>query len=160
MVQDTKVLLQQSRERFVVVRVANDLSPYETEKYRVSVVPSPSTGTTSFYLGEPITVKWQAPRNHSCQDWIGLYRVGANTSALVTKVSSSGMWLPVHGEEWDGGVPVCPERSSSPQRDSECGLITFKGSTLPWLVGRYEVRYHHDGKYNVMHLDGPIDIHG
>lgn len=103
-------------------------------------------------------------------------QVGANTSALVTKVSSSGMWLPVHGEEWDGGVPVCPERSSSPQRDSECGLITFKGSTLPWLVGRYEVcpcivylvwsfiqpqvRYHHDGKYNVMHLDGPIDIHG
>lgn len=56
-------------------RVANDLSSYETDKYRVSVKPSPSTGTSSFYLGEPITVKWQAPRNHSRQDWIGLYRV-------------------------------------------------------------------------------------
>ncbi|KAF5353374.1 hypothetical protein D9756_008040 [Leucocoprinus leucothites] len=158
-VQDTKTLLQQSRERLVITRVANDLSSYETEKYRVSVVPSPSTGRTSFYLGEPITVKWQAPRNHSRKDWIGLYRVGANKSTLVTKVSSLGMWLPVHGEEWDGDVPLGLDRPPSPHRDSESGFVTFKGNTLPWLVGRYEVRYHHDGKYNVMHLDGPIEIH-
>lgn len=28
------------------------------------------------------------------------------------------------------------------------------------LLIRLQVRYHHDGKYNVMHLDGPIEIYG
>ncbi|KAJ3557362.1 hypothetical protein NP233_g11762 [Leucocoprinus birnbaumii] len=158
-VQDTKILIQQSRQRLVIPRVASDLSSYETDKYRVSILPSPSSGTSSFYLGEPITVKWQAPRNHSPKDWIGLYRVGANKSTLVTKISSLGMWLPVHGEEWDGDVPLGLDRPPSPHRDSDSGYVTFKGNTLPWLVGKYEVRYHHDGKYNVMHLDGPLEIH-
>lgn len=51
-----------------------------------------------------------------------------------------GMWLPVHGEEWDGDVPLGYDRAPSPQRDAEKGTIAFKGNTLPWLVGRYEVR--------------------
>jgi len=89
-----------------------------------------------------------------------------------------GMWLPVHDEEWDGDVPLGYERAPSPHRDAEKGTITFKGNTLPWLVGRYEVnqstcmatvqwlipvtqvRYHHDGKYNVMNMDGPLEIYG
>ncbi|TFK36055.1 phosphatidylethanolamine N-methyltransferase [Crucibulum laeve] len=158
-VQDTKVLLQQSRERLVITRVANDISSYDTDKYRVSVVPSSTTGRPSFHLGEPITVKWQAPHKHSRKDWIGLYRVGANKSNLVTKTSSLGMWLPVHDEEWDGDVPLGLRRTPGVHRDSESGTVTFKGNTLPWLVGRYEVRYHHDGKYNVMSLDGPIEIY-
>ena len=51
----------------------------------------------------------------------------------------------------------------------------FKGNALPWQVGKYEVslfsgiihnlnflqvRYHHDGKYNVLSLDGPLEIYG
>lgn len=28
------------------------------------------------------------------------------------------------------------------------------------LIRLLQVRYHHDGKYNVMGLDGPIEIHG
>lgn len=28
------------------------------------------------------------------------------------------------------------------------------------LTRLLQVRYHHDGKYNVMSLDGPIEIHG
>jgi phosphatidylethanolamine N-methyltransferase len=75
-------------------------------------------------------------------------QVGANKSTLVTKVSSLGMWLPVHGEEWDGDVhgeewdgdiPLDLDRPPSPHRDSESGIVTFKGNTLPWLVGKYEV---------------------
>ncbi|KAF6750342.1 phosphatidylethanolamine N-methyltransferase [Ephemerocybe angulata] len=155
--QDTKVLLQQSRERLVITRVANDISSYDPTKYNVSIVPSSTTGANAFHLGEPITVKWQAPINHSRKDWIGLYRVGANKSTLVTKTSSLGMWLPVHGEEWDGHVPVGLERAR--HHDSQYGTVTFKGNTLPWLVGRYEIRYHHDGKYNVMSLDGPLEIY-
>ena len=91
-VQETKILLQQSRERLIITyvilslgilfvandflfsRVAKNLSSYDTSKYNVSVVPS-STGGLCFHLGEPVTVKWQAPYEHSRKDWIGLYRV-------------------------------------------------------------------------------------
>ena len=41
-----------------------------------------------------------------------------------------------------------------------CGMAVFKGDSLPWTVGRYEMRYHHDGKYNVLALEGPIEIYG
>lgn len=50
-----------------------------------------------------------------------------------------GMWLPVHGEEWDGDVPLGLERAPTDNRDTQFGTVTFKGNTLPWLVGRYEV---------------------
>jgi len=104
-------------------------------------------------------VKWQAPHKHSRKDWIGLYRVGANKSREVTKISSMGMWLPVYDEEWDGDVPLGLTRVPSPHRDADMGTVTFKANTLPWLVGRYEVRYHHDGKYNVMSMEGPFEIY-
>lgn len=93
--QDTKFLLQQSREKLVITyvhpfllftcltyrtrcdsRVANDLSSYETDKYRATILPN-ATGALKFHLGEPIRVKWQAPANHSRKDWIGIYRVCA-----------------------------------------------------------------------------------
>ena len=94
-VQDTKVLLQQSREKLVITcvtypfflycpilsidwpssRIANDLSSYDTTKYKVTVMPNNTTGTPRFHLGEPISVGWQAPQKHSRKDWIGLYRV-------------------------------------------------------------------------------------
>jgi len=86
------------------------------------------------------------------------------------------MWLPIHDEEWDGDIPLGLARTPSPQIDAEKGTIVFKANTLPWLVGKYEVRiivsgflhcltffqirYHHDGKYNVMTMDGPLEIYG
>jgi len=86
------------------------------------------------------------------------------------------MWLPIHDEEWDGDIPLGLARTPSPQIDAEDGNIVFKGNTLPWLIGKYEVRiivsgflhcltffqirYHHDGKYNVMTMDGPLEIYG
>ncbi|KAI0092346.1 phosphatidylethanolamine N-methyltransferase [Irpex rosettiformis] len=160
-VQDTKVLLQQSRERLVISRVSNDLSRYDTSKYTISVVPTGPEGALRFHLGEPIKLKWQAPLHHSRKDWIGIYRVGANTSSHVTKVSSLGMWVPVHDEEWDGEIPRGLSKPSKSIKDVDCerGEVTFEGRTLPWRTGRYEVRYHHDGKYNVMGLVGPIEIY-
>ncbi|KAH9001866.1 phosphatidylethanolamine N-methyltransferase [Lactarius hatsudake] len=131
-VQDTKFLLQQSREKLVITRVANDLSAYATDRYKVHIVSPRADGALRFHLGEQITVAWQVPRHHSRRDWIGLYRVGANPSSLVTRTSSLGMWMPVHDEEAMGS----------------------HGRS-----GRYEVRYHHDGMYNVLALDGPIEIY-
>ncbi|KAJ6492894.1 phospholipid methyltransferase-domain-containing protein [Mycena vitilis] len=160
-VQDTKVLLQQSRERLVITRIANDISSYDTAKYKFEALPNPD-GSLRFYLGEPIRLKWEAPHTHSRKDWVGIYRIGANKSSLVTRTSSMGLWVPVHDEEWDGDVPVgCsrPAAGSSQNSDADNGVVTFKGNTLPWLAGRYEVRYHHDGKYNVMGLVAPIEIY-
>ncbi|KAI0744530.1 phosphatidylethanolamine N-methyltransferase [Earliella scabrosa] len=159
-VEETKVLLQQSRERLVISRVANDLSSYDARKYKLSIVPS-ADGTLRFHLGEPIRVKWRAPLHHSRKDWIGIYRVGANQSTLVTKTSSLGCWVPVHDDEWDGDIPLelqHPKRGADAGADWEEGEVVFKGSVLPWRTGRYEVRYHHDGKYNVMGLSGPLEI--
>lgn len=96
--QDTKVLLQQSRERLVITsvflrlfldafldtvlfllrRVASDLSSFNTTLYNISVASNGLTssgGKRRFHLGEPITINWHAPPTHSGKDWIGLYRV-------------------------------------------------------------------------------------
>ncbi|KAI9452303.1 phosphatidylethanolamine N-methyltransferase [Lactarius psammicola] len=164
-VQDTKFLLQQSREKLVITRLANDLSAYATDRYKVHVVSRRADGALRFHLGEQITVAWQVPRHHSRRDWIGLYRVGANPSSLVTRTSSLGMWMPVHDEEWDGDFPIGEDSHSGCLTGSEgaddeaSGTVVFQGDGLPWTVGRYEVRYHHDGMYNVLALDGPIEIY-
>ncbi|KAJ7203599.1 phospholipid methyltransferase-domain-containing protein [Mycena pura] len=160
-VQDTKVLLQQSRERLVITRIANDITSLDTSKYKLDAVPS-ADGSLRYQLGEPIRLKWDAPHNHSRKDWVGIYRIGANKSNLVTRTSSMGMWVPVHDEEWDGDVPSDLMRQSagaSQDAETASGLVTFKGNTLPWLAGRYEIRYHHDGKYNVTALVAPIEIY-
>ena len=76
------------------------------------------------------------------------------------------MWVPVHDEEWDGDIPLGlpgldkPAACTSGNGDSEEGEAVFEKSTLPWHTGRYEIRYHHDGKYNVMSLDGPFEVYG
>jgi len=159
--QDTKVLLQQSRERLVITRVANDLSLYDSKLYRLHVLSNRprENGVLRFHLGEPIRVNWRAPVKHSRKDWIGIYRVGANKSKSVTKTSSLGWWVPVHDEEWDGDVALDTPRGGASTVDSEEGEIVFGGDTLPWKLGTYELRYHHDGKYNVMGIEGPIEIY-
>lgn len=68
-----------------------------------------------------------------------LIQVAANKSKSVTKISSLGMWLPIHDEEWDGDIPLGLVRFPRPCIDAENGKVTFKANTLPWLVGRYEV---------------------
>ncbi|EJD05138.1 phosphatidylethanolamine N-methyltransferase [Fomitiporia mediterranea MF3/22] len=160
--QDTKVLLQQSREKLVITRIASDISSFDTTQYSISVVTNGSHmsgGKYRFHLGEPIIVDWRAPPTHSRKDWIGLYRLGANKSSLVTTTSSLGMWVPVHDDEWEGDIYLGPEDKVHSGTEPETGKVIFKGETLPWHVGTYEVRYHHDGMYNVMSLDGPIEIY-
>ncbi|KAF9228138.1 hypothetical protein BS17DRAFT_849997 [Gyrodon lividus] len=156
--QETKVLLQQSRGRLIITRIANDLSSYDTAKYKVSISPS-TADNMRFHLGEPIHVAWEAPQRHSRRDWIGIYRIGINKSTLVTKTSSFGMWVPVHNEEWDGDEPLDAPHLSSKGLEPHTGSVLFESSTLPWTTGRYEVRYHHDGKYNVLGIDGPFEVY-
>jgi phosphatidylethanolamine N-methyltransferase len=56
-------------------RVADDISSYDTSKYKIAIVPSNTSNTLRFHLGEPIRVNWKAPSHHSRRDWIGIYRV-------------------------------------------------------------------------------------
>lgn len=93
----TKVLLQQSREKFVITyvmfslgilpgsrltldlyrSVADDLAGFDSNQYRMSVVPSERGDGNRFHVGEVMRVRWKAPSNHSRKDWIGMYRVCA-----------------------------------------------------------------------------------
>ncbi|KAM0745695.1 hypothetical protein T439DRAFT_307542 [Meredithblackwellia eburnea MCA 4105] len=164
-VEDTKILLQQSRERFVISRVANDIGDYDQSQYNLEFRPSTyqpavprassSTGPAQFHLGEPITLDWKAPSNHSRKDWIGIYRLGANKSKLVTRVSSQGRWIGVNKDEWDGDHH---DEGKGDGVIGEHGTVTLSGKRLPWTTGKYELRYHHDGKHNVMAITGPIEI--
>lgn len=107
----------------------------------------------TFELGSPICVKWIAPKSHSRLDWIGIYKVTANSSKMVTSVSSKGRYVYVTPEEDDSDT-----RSNSDQ--VETGDVCFKGDKLPWEVGTYEFRYHHDKKYSVMAVSQPFEIAG
>ncbi|CAG7852914.1 Phosphatidylethanolamine N-methyltransferase Short=PEAMT [Serendipita indica DSM 11827] len=157
-VAETKTLIQQSKERFVIPMLARDLADYDQTKYKMYVIPTNPDGQLRFHWGEPIHVVWRSPLKHSRRDWVGIYRYGANQSQVMTKTSSLGLWVPVHDEEWEGDVPR-PLTDRSEGEDTECGELVFKNSTLPWQTGEYELRYHHDGKYNVVALIGPIQVY-
>ncbi|KIJ41083.1 hypothetical protein M422DRAFT_31958 [Sphaerobolus stellatus SS14] len=142
-VQDTKVLLQQSREKLVISRITDDAG-LDKSKYHIDVKKN------RVHVGEPIIIHWQAPATHSKRDWVGIYRKGANKDTGITKISSLGLWVPVHGDEWDGDIPLGPHKTGLLSEES--GEVVFKAEKLPWAPGEYELRYHHDGKYNVMSL--------
>lgn len=66
--------------------------------------------------------------------------------------------MPIYDEEWDGERQVEPEGEDLERKDA--GTVIFKGDRLPWAPGQYELRYHHDGKHNVMSRVAPVEIYG
>jgi phosphatidylethanolamine N-methyltransferase len=133
------------------------LSAYDRSRYNINCATSSSTQVPRYHVGQPIRVSWTAPSNHSRKDWIGIYRLGSCKAALVTKISSVGKWMPIYDDEWEGDQQVETD-SNAEKRDA--GIVVFKGNRLPWAPGQYEVRYHHDGKHNVMSRIAPIEIFG
>jgi phosphatidylethanolamine N-methyltransferase len=105
------------------------------------MMPS-SPGCVGFELGDPITIYWTAPSDHSPKDWIGIYKVTSNPSKAATTFSSKGCWQYVGCE---GQV---------------AGKLVFEGETLPWDVGVYEIRYHYNDKYLVLAYTGIFEIQG
>ncbi|KAJ2700353.1 phosphatidylethanolamine N-methyltransferase [Coemansia sp. IMI 209128] len=69
--------------------------------WRTSATKNPSNkaAKSTYFLGEPIRVDWQAPLNHSRRDWIGIYPVTANFSNQITTVSSKGRYVYIHPDE-------------------------------------------------------------
>ncbi|KAI8352829.1 phospholipid methyltransferase-domain-containing protein [Choanephora cucurbitarum] len=117
-----------------------------------------STAEQEFTLGERICVDWTAPANHGPKDWIGIYKLSSNTDPNVTLVNSQGRWY------WTNGVPedeIDPDTVLFPPQipSKSKGRIIFRGAQkLPWQVGTYEFRYHHDGKHRVMTHSQPFKI--
>jgi phosphatidylethanolamine N-methyltransferase len=167
-VEGTKLLIQQSGERFLITRMAN-VSSLDASQYKLSILPPPSHSVNSslnppilkFKLGEPITVRWSAPKGHSRQDWIGIYDVRSNKSKLVTTVASQGRWLGVN-DEWEGDdfVEKWKGKESEKEGGIETGELVFTSKRLPWSQGKYEIRYHHDGKHNVMTTSEVFEVCG
>jgi phosphatidylethanolamine N-methyltransferase len=168
MVEDTRTLIQQGKDRLLIVRQGDDIATIDRSKYKMSLGGN-SGG--QYHLGEPIKVEWKAPLSHSRRDWIGIYLVSkfgnardADETRLVTKISSQGKWLAINEDEWEGETPIRDDSSSVLSHDhgnpDTEGVVTFQDDRLPWVPGVYEIRYHHDAKHNVLARSSPIVIHG
>jgi phosphatidylethanolamine N-methyltransferase len=70
-----------------------------------------------------------------------------------------GKWVPIHSDEYDGELPVETGREHE-VKNGDGGVVVFNGDSLPWAAGQYELRYHHDGKHNVMSNVGQVEIFG
>ncbi|OBZ84963.1 Phosphatidylethanolamine N-methyltransferase [Choanephora cucurbitarum] len=149
---ETKQLLQISRSR-VIPLTADDIDMYDLSRYKLNVVTNNNTNT--FEVGQPIQLAWEAPENHGSQDWIGIFEVKANKSKHITNISSRGLWHWTNAATSSSSDEVIfpPETELHTE-----GSIIFAGSKLPWKVGTYEFRYHHDNKHNVMTISAPFDI--
>ncbi|KAI8870875.1 hypothetical protein GQ42DRAFT_121624 [Ramicandelaber brevisporus] len=115
-----------------------------------------------FELGAPITLAWCVPQNHARRDWIGIYKMTANPSPMVSIVSSKGRWVyvqpPTSEAEaesvgFDGIIPPAIHCRSRVD-----GVIVLIGDTLPWEVGTYEVRMHINEGHAVIAISQPFDI--
>ncbi|RHZ47253.1 hypothetical protein Glove_586g12 [Diversispora epigaea] len=163
MVLEAKNLLQSSREKFIISRVSKDSENYDLKKYSITIVqPLEEESVESeeseesdhdtvskpinFEFGMPINLIWTAPKNHSRLDWIGIYKVTANSSKTITSVSSQGRYVYVSPEEEEDDEP------------SEKGEVWFKGDKIFWELGTYEFRYHHNDGHKVMTISQPFEI--
>ncbi len=167
--EDTKLLIQQSKDRLLIVRADDSAQRIDRSLYSLTPQSSHKGSTTRFHLGEPIRVMWTAAREHSRRDWIGIYlidRLGRedvqDSSKLITKISSQGKWVGVAPDEWEGNVHTgaTPGGLSATKSDGNLtrGTAVFRGEKLPFVTGRYELRYHHDGKHNVLARSQPFEI--
>ncbi|KAI8087545.1 phospholipid methyltransferase-domain-containing protein [Thamnidium elegans] len=137
---ETKQLLETSRSR-VIPLIANDIEMFDLSLYSLKIKEN------VFEMGQEIRVEWKAPEYHGAEDWIGIFEVAANKSRHITNISSRGLWQWVNASinpETDD-VIFPPETATLTE-----GSVVFGGSKLPWKAGKYEFRYQHDNKHNVM----------
>ncbi|KAG0204692.1 phosphatidylethanolamine N-methyltransferase [Mortierella sp. GBA30] len=177
MVSNSKALLESSKEKLIVARTWDDMGVYDMSQYSVKIVSDHepilnSDGIPTYKLGEKLTVSWTAPLNHGAKDWIGVYKVSSNNSKNVTTVASKGRYLYVGRDlglgEAEEGVENHAGKGDGEVMEEEViwideqelcqGRVVFAGDKLPWFQGRFEFRYHHHGRYNVMAYTSPFEI--
>ncbi|WFC97834.1 phosphatidylethanolamine N-methyltransferase [Malassezia yamatoensis] len=173
---NTEALFIKQCDRLLSKRTGDEIRTLDRTKYSVELVDSPNTHTNRYHLGESISVRWTAPRNHSRRDWIGMYPIAAfdkepsgrdDAGLLVTHVSSRGKWIGIAEQEWVGDHhsgkqrgPLGTAGASDVNHDADQieGISVFQGTKLPWHTGRYELRYHHDGSHDVLAMSHPFEI--
>ncbi|KAF8932158.1 phosphatidylethanolamine N-methyltransferase [Dissophora ornata] len=179
MVSSSKALIENSREKLFVARTWDDMGMYDMSQYSVTIVNDKAetprfntAGIPTYKLGERLTVQWTAPLNHGIKDWIGIYKVSSNSSYKVTNVASKGRYLFIArdaklGEAEDGvddhagkgDGEVVEEQVVWVNEQEICrGQVVFLGNKLPWFQGKFEFRYHHHDRYNVMAYTAPFEI--
>ncbi|KAI8885804.1 hypothetical protein K501DRAFT_331665 [Backusella circina FSU 941] len=114
----------------------------------------------TFTVGQPIKVKWTAPETHKPKDWIGIYRITANSDKKKTNTRSYGKWFWVNGENLSDSDKDNDDNYVFPPdiKIKTSGTIVFKGSKAPWHEGTFELRYHENGKYKVLARSAPFEI--
>ena len=75
----------------------------------------------------------------------------------MTSVSSKGRYVYVTPEDSETSIN---STKTNVNDQLETGDVRFKGDQLPWEVGSYEFRYHHDNKHGVMAVSQPFEISG
>lgn len=148
-VENSKIIVSRYQSSVTITRVAGDLSDFDLNEYALDMEKSSSN---IYSLGEPIRVRWRAPVSHGKRDWIGIYRITDNLSKDITRVSSKSRWSAIHADGFaDHNSDIVLEEKTT-------GTVELRGDTLPWTTGSYELRYHHDGKHNVMAISPPFEI--
>ncbi|KAG0357444.1 phosphatidylethanolamine N-methyltransferase [Podila minutissima] len=179
MVSNSRALLENSREKLFVARTWDDMGVFDMSQYSLKVTASGKASQKLnadaipvYDLGEPLTVTWTAPLNHGSKDWIGIYKVGTNSSEKVTNIASKGRYLFTGPDERLGeaeeGVDDHAGRGDGEVFEEEVvwinekelcqGRVVFLGDKLPWFEGVFEFRYHHHNRYNVMACSEPFEI--
>lgn len=158
-VNDTKVLLKQYPARLTIVRVSDEIN-VDPSKYGLEIKTSNNATSGSddklkFEFGTPIHINWTSDNNRTNTDWIGLYRLTDNGSTEVTRISSRGRWV---GLDKDGYLEDHTSGIVSTSEDKTSGEVVFKGDSLFWEKGVYELRYHYNGKHNVLAISKPFEI--
>ncbi|PWN24981.1 hypothetical protein BDZ90DRAFT_234589 [Jaminaea rosea] len=165
-------------DRLLIVRTGDDEQTRTIDRTQYSVSPvapdaagpsSSSAGSKArFHLGEPVTIAWSAAAGHAKRDWVGIYKVdrfGSPGSAdrednrLVTKISSHGAWINVGEEEEEDMEHDESKLPSKRTNEPASGKVVFRGKRLPWSVGTFEARYHHDGKQDVLARSPKFEIY-
>lgn len=152
---------------------------FDMTQYSLKVIAASETtqklnasGLPVYELGEPLTVAWTAPLNHGSKDWIGIYKVGTNSSKKVTNIASKGRYLFTGPDERLGeaeeGVDDHAGKGDGEVFEEEVvwinekelcrGRVVFLGDKLPWFDGVFEFRYHHHNRYNVMTCSEPFEM--
>lgn len=160
-------------------RTWDEMGVFDMSQYSLKVTASSETsqklnasGLPVYELGGPLTVTWTAPLNHGSKDWIGIYKVGTNSSKKVTNIASKGRYLFTGPDErlgeaeegvddhaGKGDGEVFEEEAVWIDEKELCrGRVVFLGDKLPWFEGIFEFRYHHHNRYNVMACSEPFEM--
>ncbi|KAI5812911.1 phospholipid methyltransferase-domain-containing protein [Pyronema omphalodes] len=168
-------LVKDTQARFAPARLAiqllNDIedekpaTQHDATKYSLNIINAQRRGssdTLTVPYGEPITVAWTAPKDHSKLDWIGLYKISDNGSREVTSIASMGRWVAVTKDAYDTKVAdhgiISYDVTSESDPSMVTGEVCFAGEKSIWQNGIYEFRYHQNGKHHVLAISKPFEI--